>query len=345
MRLSAFPVYTKRRDHRCPMKRALAIFHLRPSAAGAIAPVMPSGLAALLDDIAAIAKLAAASVDDIGAAAGKATAKAAGVVIDDTAVTPRYVTGFSPERELPIIWKIALGSLRNKLIFLLPAALALSALAPFLIAPILMIGGAYLCFEGAEKVIHAIMPHAAASSSLDVVSEDPAQVEQGRIAGAIRTDLILSAEIMAIALAAVAGQGFWARAASLVVVALLVTTGVYALVALIVKMDDIGLHLARKAATRAIGIAIVKAMPPLLSFLSVLGTAAMIWVGGQIIVHNLHIVPPFMESAGGGRGALHWLADTIYLGAVGFIIGTAIVAMAMAVSKMRGIRAKSSGSR
>lgn len=300
---------------------------------------MPSGLAALLDDVAAIAKVAAASVDDIGAAAGKATAKAAGVVIDDTAVTPRYVTGFTPDRELPIIWKIAVGSLRNKLLLLLPVALLLSAFAPFLIAPILMIGGAYLCFEGAEKAIHALTHRGEhADDDGDGVPDDPAHLEATKVAGAIRTDLILSAEIMAIALAAVADQGFVGRAASLALVAFAVTIGVYGMVALIVKMDDIGLHLAEKPGTRTLGCALVKAMPPLLTFLSVLGTAAMIWVGGQIIVHNLHIVPHVVESAGGGSGLIHWLADVVYSGAIGFIIGAVIVGIVTLVKKARPAR-------
>lgn len=294
--------------------------------------IMPSGLAALLDDVAGIAKLAAASIDDVGAAAAKAGTKAAGVVIDDTAVTPRYVTGFTPDRELPIIWKIALGSIRNKLLFLLPAALILSAFAPFLITPILMVGGAYLCFEGAEKVIHVLTGH---HSGEDIHPEDPgadgALLEEQKVAGAIRTDLILSGEIMAIALAEVSDQSIWAQAASLALVAIAVTAGVYGVVALIVKMDDVGVHLAERgsAVARAIGRGLVKAMPGTMRFLSVLGTAAMIWVGGGIIVHGLHefglhIVPHFIEVAGGGSGLIHWAANAAYSGVIGLIVGTAI---------------------
>ena len=216
---------------------------------------MPSGLAALLDDIAGIAKIAAASVDDIGAAAAKAGTKAAGVVIDDTAVTPTYVTGFTPDRELPIIWKIAVGSIRNKILFLLPAALLLSAFAPFLITPILMIGGAYLCFEGAEKVIHVFTGHHAGEDLIPDGGEDHALLEETKVAGAIRTDFILSGEIMAIALAEVANQSIWGQAASLALVALAVTVGVYGVVALIVKMDDVGVHLAKNRLSpfRALG--------------------------------------------------------------------------------------------
>ncbi|MET0239004.1 MAG: DUF808 family protein, partial [Sphingobium sp.] len=222
---------------------------------------MASGLAALLDDVAAIAKLAAASLDDVGAAAGKASTKAAGVVIDDTAVTPGYVTGLSPERELPIIWKIALGSLRNKLFILLPAALLLSAFLPAAITPLLMLGGAFLCFEGAEKLIEAISGgHESADEDM---TGDPAHIEKERINGAVRTDLILSAEIMAISLGTVAEASLLSQAAALVIVSFAVTAGVYGAVGLIVKMDDVGLHLAerRNAGSRALGRGLVHAMP------------------------------------------------------------------------------------
>src|SRR6187549_2827246 len=159
---------------------------------------MASGLVALLDDVAAIAKLAAASIDDVGAAAGKASAKAAGVVVDDTAVTPGYAMGFTPDRELPIVAKIAVGSLKNKFLFLLPGALLLSAFAPWAVTPLLMLGGAYLCFEATEKIVEAVLPHdrAVETSGLALSS---AAMETHKVAGAIRTDLILSAEIMAIA--------------------------------------------------------------------------------------------------------------------------------------------------
>ena len=299
---------------------------------------MPSGLAALLDDIAGIAKIAAASVDDIGAAAAKAGTKAAGVVIDDTAVTPTYLTGFTPDRELPIIWKIAVGSIRNKILFLLPAALLLSAFAPFLITPILMIGGAYLCFEGAEKVIHVFTGHHAGEDLDPDGGDDHALLEETKVAGAIRTDFILSGEIMAIALAEVANQSIWGQAASLALVALAVTVGVYGVVALIVKMDDVGVHLAknRMSPFRALGRGLVEAMPWLLRFLSVLGTAAMIWVGGGIIVHGLHATPPVIADVGGGSGFVHWLADAGFSGVVGMVIGSVIAAVVTGVKKLRG---------
>ncbi|HEV7232790.1 MAG TPA: DUF808 domain-containing protein, partial [Sphingorhabdus sp.] len=208
---------------------------------------MPSGLAALLDDVATIAKLAASSVDDVAAAAGKASTKAAGVVIDDTAVTPQYVTGFTPDRELPIIWRIAKGSIKNKLIFIMPAALLLSAFLPWAITPILMIGGAYLCFEGAEKVLEKFA-HSGEEEKLaeEVAEMSTAEHEEKMVAGAVRTDLILSAEIMAIALNDIAAgmPSIWGQAAALLAVAVGITVVVYGVVGLIVKMDDIGLHMA-----------------------------------------------------------------------------------------------------
>ncbi|HEY0111596.1 MAG TPA: DUF808 domain-containing protein [Allosphingosinicella sp.] len=302
---------------------------------------MPSGLAALLDDVAAITKLAAASIDDVGAAAGRAGVKAAGVVVDDTAVTPRYVTGFTPERELPIIWRIAKGSLRNKLLILLPAALALSALLPWAITPLLMLGGAYLCFEGAEKVWEAIAgdKHSLAEDAAELNSEEH---ERQMVAGAVRTDFILSAEIMAIALAEVADEAFVSRAAILAVVAVAITMGVYGLVGLIVKMDDIGLHLAerRNPGSRALGRGLVHAMPRLLALLSLVGIAAMIWVGGGIVVHGLeefglgapaHILHDAGEAAGhalpAASGFVEWAVTAAGSGLIGLAIGAVIVAV------------------
>ncbi len=263
---------------------------------------MAGGLVALLDDIAALAKLAAASLDDVAGASAKAGSKAVGVVIDDTAVTPRYVTGLSPARELPIIWKIALGSLRNKLIFLLPAALVLSAFAPWAITPILMAGGAFLCFEGAEKILEALSGEHHGEEACEIT--DPKQLEDRQVAGAIRTDLILSGEIMAIALAELADQSILNQAIALALVGIAITIGVYGVVALIVKMDDIGLALAKRdnAGTQAVGRGLVAAMPKVLKALGIIGTAAMLWVGGQIIVHGLHEfhltpVPTWIEHA------------------------------------------------
>jgi hypothetical protein len=311
------------------------------------APLMPSGLAALFDDIAVIAKLAAASIDDVGAAAGRAGMKAAGVVVDDTAVTPRYVTGFTPDRELPIIARIAKGSLKNKLLILLPAALALSAFLPWAVTPLLMLGGAYLCFEGAEKVWEAMSGHKH-SLAEDAALLDSAEHEKLMVSGAVRTDFILSAEIMAIALNEVASEPFATRAIILAVVAIAITAGVYGLVALIVKMDDIGLHLAqrRNGGAQAVGRFMVKAMPRLLAFLSVVGIAAMIWVGGGIIVHGLeefglggiaHLLHDAGEAVAhavpAAGGLLEWLVGAVGSGLLGLALGAAIVAGHHAVAR------------
>jgi predicted DNA repair protein MutK len=302
---------------------------------------MPSGLAALLDDVAALAKLAAASIDEVGAAAGRAGAKAAGVVIDDTAVTPRYVTGFTPDRELPIIARIAKGSLKNKLLILLPGALALSALLPWAIMPLLMLGAAYLCFEGAEKVWEALSEpeHSLAEDAAELGSADH---EREMVAGAVRTDFILSAEIMAIALAQVADQPFVTRALILAVVAVAITIGVYGLVGLIVKMDDIGLHLARRSnrGAQAVGRALVHAMPMVMSALSTIGIAAMIWVGGGIIVHGLEtfglgaIAHVIHDLGGAGAhavpalaGAVEWAIGAAGSGLIGLAVGAVILAV------------------
>ncbi len=251
-----------------------------------------SGLLALLDDVAGIAKVAAASVDDIGAAAAKAGTKTAGVLIDDAAVTPKYIQGFEPKRELPIIWRIARGSLVNKLVFLLPAALLMAAYAPWLVAPLLILGGSYLCFEGAEKIVHVLMPHDEHSGGPDGSHDvgDPIHLEEQKVKGAIKTDFILSAEIMTIALSAIEAPNVWMQAATLAVVGVMITAVVYGAVAVIVKMDDVGLWLTqvgRLGTTRALGRGIVKFMPWLLKGLMVVGTAAMLWVGGSIIVHSL----------------------------------------------------------
>jgi hypothetical protein len=309
---------------------------------------MASGLAALLDDVAAIAKLAAASLDDVTAAAGKAGSKAIGVVVDDAAVTPGYAMGFTPERELPIVWKIALGSLRNKFFFLLPGALLLSAFAPWAVTPILMLGGAYLCFEATEKILEAIAKTTGQADKQPHIEElalSSAEMEAQKISGAIRTDLILSGEIMAIALATVADRPFAIQAAALVVVSFAITVAVYGVVGLIVKMDDVGVHLAQRSSTAAVGRGLVKSMPHLLKTLSFVGTAAMLWVGGGIIVHGLehfhlnavpHFVEHLSEMAGHAPalgGVAAWLTFATGSAIVGFIIGGIIVAIVHAVAK------------
>jgi predicted DNA repair protein MutK len=306
-----------------------------------------SGLLALLDDVAAIAKVAAASVDDIAAAATKAGVKAAGVVIDDAAVTPKYVHGFVADRELPIIWRIALGSMKNKLIFLLPGLLALDHFLPQAITPLLMLGGAYLCFEGAEKLVHAFAPHADAEVAEDFDTEDPARLEEEKVAGAIKTDFILSAEIMTIALATIESPSFWMQAITLAVVGTLITVAVYGAVALIVKMDDVGLHFAatgRTGAGRAIGRGLVKAMPKLMAILSTVGTAAMLLVGGNIVVHGLevlgwpwlydhihHLAELAMQATPAAPGFIGWAVTAFFDGIFGLILGVLLIPVATRV--------------
>lgn len=304
---------------------------------------MPTGLVALLDDISVIAKVAAASIDDVGAAAAKAGTKAAGVVIDDAAVTPSYVTEFTPERELPIIWQIAKGSLKNKLLILLPAALLLSEFLPGVITPLLMLGGLFLCYEGAEKVIEKL-GGAKHGETLEDPIEDMATFEKERISGAVRTDFILSAEIMAIALAEVADEPLLSRGIILALVGIVITAAVYGVVALIVKMDDIGLHLVENRHTafeKQLGRGLLHAMPKLLTTLSVVGTLAMLWVGGHILVDGakklgfkspyeaIHAVEHAVhQSTGALGGVLGWLTNSTLSGIVGLILG-AIVAFAI----------------
>ncbi|WP_149586671.1 DUF808 domain-containing protein [Tabrizicola flagellatus] len=307
-----------------------------------------SGLLALLDDVAAIAKVAAASVDDIAAAAAKAGTKAAGVVIDDAAVTPKYVHGFSADRELPIIWRIALGSLRNKLVVLLPGLLALDHFAPWVITPLLMLGGAYLCFEGAEKVFHALAPHADHEVEADYDTQDPGHLEEEKVAGAIKTDFILSAEIMTIALATIESPSFWLQAVTLAVVGTLITVAVYGAVALIVKMDDVGLHMAatgRTGAGRALGRGLVLGMPKLMAFLSTVGTAAMLWVGGNIVIHGLevthlwpwpyetihHIAEAAAHAVPAAQGFVQWVVTAALDGVFGLVLGVILIPVATRV--------------
>ena len=296
---------------------------------------MPSGIVALLDDIAVIARAAAASVDDITVAASRAGSKAAGVVIDDAAVTPSYVTGLTPERELPIIAKITKGSLINKLLILLPGALLLSEFLPQAIMPLLMLGGLFLCYEGAEKVMEKLGGERHGKTLEDEIT-DPEEFEKQRTSGAIRTDLILSAEIMAITLSEVADESLLVRAGVLALVGIVITIVVYGAVALIVKMDDVGLHLAEKPAETAqkIGRFLLMAMPKLLIILSVVGTVAMLWVGGGIILHGAeemgwaapahiaHDMQHWVENAAGALGGiLGWLTYAVLSAIVGLVLG------------------------
>lgn len=300
-----------------------------------------SGLLALLDDVAAIAKVAAASVDDVIGQAAKAGAKAAGAVIDDAAVTPKYVQGFEASRELPIVGRIAMGSIKNKLLILLPVGLLLSVFAPWMINPLLMLGGGYLCFEGAEKIFHVVFPHKDAHVEADLDVGDPAHLEETRVAGAIKTDFILSAEIMTIALAAIPSDSIVMRGFTLAVVAVGITIAVYGSVALIVKADDLGLLMSksgRLAATRSIGRGIVKGMPGFLKALTIIGTGAMLWVGGSIIIHGLeglgftwigHLIHDIAAAAGdtvsAASGLTAWTTKATLDGIFGLAIGLILI--------------------
>jgi predicted DNA repair protein MutK len=299
---------------------------------------MSAGLFGLFDDIAALARMAAASVDDVGAAAGRASAKAAGVVVDDTAVTPQYVSGVAAKRELPMIRKIAIGSLRNKLLFILPAALLLSQFLPWLLAPILMLGGTYLCYEGAEKVWERLSGHEPKA----LAAESGEDAEDTMVSSAVRTDFILSAEIMVIALNEVADESFLPRAAILVVVAIAITILVYGVVGLIVKMDDVGLHLAQRqsALSQRVGLGLVRAMPRLLAVISAVGVVAMLWVGGHILLVNsaevgwhwpydtVHHWEESVHDAVAGLGSvLGWLLNTAVSAVIGIVWGAIVVAV------------------
>ena len=308
---------------------------------------MPSGLIALLDDVAMIAKLASASIDDVVGATAKAGTKAAGVVIDDTAVTPRYVHGLTPDRELPIIWKISLGSLRNKLLILLPVAILLASFAPWAVTPLLMIGGSYLAFEATEKILEVVLGEHHAEKEL-AEADTPQELEKRQVSGAIRTDFILSAEIMAIALNELGDMSVGLRAAALALVAVAITVGVYGVVGIIVKLDDIGLHMAerRRETTRRIGRFLVRAVPRLLKSLATIGTAAMLWVGGGILLHGIedlgfttlpHLVHELAEeiARGFGRmdGVVSWLTGAIAASILGLIIGGIVVVVVRQFTK------------
>ena len=309
---------------------------------------MAGGLAALFDDVVAIARAAAASLDDVAAATGKATAKAAGVVVDDAAVTPRYVQGITPQRELPVVWKIARGSIINKLVIILPLIMLMSEFTPWLLTPLLMVGGLFLCFEGAEKIWEVLTGHSETKNP--PASFQGAAEEKQIVRGAVRTDLILSAEIMVISLSAVDEMGFWMRLISLIVVALVITVAVYGVVALIVKMDDVGLALAKKPSTEKLGTGIVKAMPVVMKTLSIVGVIAMLWVGGHILLvgmHDLGFHPIYdwvhdlevaVAGATGGAGAaLGWLTNTFFSAVLGFVLGSVVVGVvALAHTAMRG---------
>ena len=321
---------------------------------------MSGGLAALLDDVATLARAAAASVDDVGMAAGRASTKAAGVVVDDTAVTPQYVRGLAAERELPIIRRIAVGSVRNKLLIILPAALLLSQFLPWLLTPILMLGGTYLCYEGAHKVWEKVGGHSGGHAAPEEhPGGEPAMIDEDVVVrGAVRTDFILSAEIMVIALNDVADQPLVSRAIILAVVGLGITVLVYGVVGVIVKIDDVGLRLAQGSSpgVARLGRGMVQAMPRLLSVIAVIGTAAMLWVGGHILLVGadelgwhapyelVHHLEEAAHSAAGALGGLvGWLVETLASAVVGVVVGAVVVAVVTAVRVARGPAASPSG--
>ena len=303
---------------------------------------MAGGLFALLDDVALIARSAASSVDDVAALAGKTSVKAAGVVVDDAAVTPQYVEGIKPQRELPMIWRITKGSLINKLVIILPIAMILSWIAPWALTPILMCGGTYLCFEGAEKILHHLLPHR--EKETESVQEKGADAEDSLVKSAITTDLILSSEIMVISLNEVIDQPFWMRLGALIFVGIILTLGVYGAVGLLVKMDDIGIALnERHNGKSTVGNALVKGMPIVLDIIGVIGTAAMLWVGGHIVVKGLHefgmnqpheFIASVTEKI--SNGALAWLAETGMSMVCGLVLGTVIATIVMAVKASFG---------
>jgi uncharacterized protein len=301
---------------------------------------MPSGFFALLDDIGALVKASAATLDDVPTQVAKTTGKVSGIVIDDTAVTPKYVVGLDPSREISIIYQIAKKSLINKLLIISPAALVLGYFAPWAITPILMIGGAYLCFEGYEKVHSMFSKHHHVNPESEAVKIiTPEELEKERVTGAVRTDIILSAEIMAIAYSQVVGQAILNQVVVMLAVAVFITIAVYGFVGLIVKADDFGVHLAKKKfnpAVQKIGRGIVKFMPHFLSVLGVVGTAAMLWVGAEIIAHGIPFTAHLLhdlEYALARMPAVAWFAKALACGIGGLLLGFIIEKVMVLVKK------------
>lgn len=289
---------------------------------------MASGFFALLDDVSALVKASAASLDDVPTQVVKTTGKVSGIVIDDTAVTPKYVVGLDPSRELTIIFKIAKKSLFNKLLILSPAALLLGYFAPWAITPVLMLGGTYLCFEGYEKVHSMFSKHKHAHIEVEKLKViTPEELEKERVDGAVRTDIILSAEIMAIAYSQVTGTPILNQVAVMLAVAIFITIAVYGFVGLIVKVDDIGVYLAQDKyhfLTKKFGRGIVKFMPHFLAILSVVGTAAMLWVGAEIIAHGIPFTNHLLHDLEHGLAeipAIAWLVKALVCAVAGLILG------------------------
>ena len=322
---------------------------------------MSGGLVALLDDIATLAKVTASSVDDVAAGAVKVSSKAVGVVIDDTAVTPQYVAGLSPDRELPIIGKIARGSLINKLFIILPIALLLTWLAPHFLPFLLVVGGAYLCFEGGEKVLEKLgwLPgHHEEHEEGGAASAE--ELEKSIVSSATRTDLILSAEIMLVSMAGLSNEHGAMRVAVLIAVAFFMTFFVYGLVALLVKADDVGVRLARGALEPEdnrpgpvdnVGRTIVRVMPHVFSVIGVVGTVAMLWVGGHLVIANLaevgvpvfhHVLEAAERAVASAGGFVTWLVETLLSGIFGVVLGSLIAWIVVGASALvRRVRARS----
>jgi uncharacterized protein len=303
-----------------------------------------SSLFALIDDIALI-------LDDVALMAKVAAKKSAGVLGDDLALNAQQVQGIRSERELPVVWAVAKGSAINKAI-LVPAALLISALLPVLIVPLLMIGGLYLCFEGVEKVVHKLLHlHEDSEQAQDALvnafldkNVDMVEFEKDKIKGAIRTDFILSAEIIVISLGTMAvGATLLQQALVLSVIAVAMTIGVYGIVAGIVKLDDMGFYLERKSSKllKAIGRGLIAAAPKLMRFLSVAGTLAMFLVGGGILVHGLHglgihSIPSWIEHVGQASGVFKSVVEALLSGVFGVIAGAVVLAVVMLIQKLRG---------
>ena len=305
-----------------------------------------ASLFTLLDDIASV-------LDDVATMTKVAARKTAGVLGDDLALNAQQVAGVRAERELPVVWAVAAGSFRNKLI-LVPAALALSALAPWAITPLLVIGGAYLCFEGVEKIAHRWLHspaedaarHAAVSAVLDDAAQDIVAFERERIAAAVRTDFILSAEIIVISLGTVQTMPLQTRFGVLAAVALLMTVGVYGLVALIVKMDDAGVWLMRRTGNgivaslqHSLGETLLAVAPRMLKLLAVAGTLAMFLVGGGIVVHGIPVISAasaaLAQTAGAASATAGAVVPILFDAVAGVLTGALVLGVVLAVSRLR----------
>lgn len=312
--------------------------------------VLLDDIATLLDDVAAMTKVAArqsvAAADDVTAMTKVAAQKTAGVLGDDLALNAQQVTGVNADRELPVVWAVFKGSMINKAI-LVPAALVISGIAPWAITPLLMLGGLFLCFEGAEKVLHTILHskeedksrHDELVKAVEDEKVDLVAFEKDKVKGAIRTDFILSAEIIVITLGTVTGAPLMQRMAVLAAVAVVMTMGVYGLVGAIVKIDDVGLYLNRNGKTavvRGLGRGLLALAPKLMKALSVLGTLAMFLVGGGILLHGIPPLGHAIEHWAEGMGAVSGVVNSLVGGVAGFLAGATLVGVMQSVKRLRG---------